>query len=253
MIEIIKKKKNITVLFLVGIFLFYLSPVSVAEALDKDFIVGKENKITVGLTGPYGYTGGLGSEVEEVVFDYYFPEKPEGNFYAEETASLLKDLKNTGKTDVIIYSDTAGQVDVVFAFKIIYKENVKPTRLLTNQFTFNFVPQTEKKTLALMYIGSEDNPSPYTAQIIDGKVFLPLDITMQILNIENPPLDQLNIIKIDEIDFITVGAGFHASPELQIKLDDCEIQLGVEKIFDKNGNISGIKIVQYTPITNVTQ
>ena len=205
MIEIIKKKKNITALFLVGIFLFYLSPVSVAEALDKDFIVGKENKITVGLTGPYGYTGGLGSEVEEVVFDYYFPEKPEGNFYAEETASLLKDLKNTGKTDVIIYSDTAGQVDVVFAFKIIYKENVKPTRLLTNQFTFNFVPQTEKKTLALMYIGSEDNPSPYTAQIIDGKVFLPLDITMQILNIENLPLAQLNILKIDEIDFITVG------------------------------------------------
>lgn len=212
MIEIFKKKINLIVaLFLTCVISLFISPVSAEEALNYDLIAGKENKITVILRGPSGYTGGLGSEVEEVEFNYYFPKKPEGNFYAEETTSLLNDLSNTGKTDIIIYSDTTGPVNVVFSFKIIYKDKVKPSRLLAEQFTFNFVPEIEKKTLALMYIGSEYNPSPYTAQIIDDKVYLPLDITMQILNIENLPLAQLNILKIGDIDFIKIGAGFHAN------------------------------------------
>lgn len=240
--KILNIRNLIITLSFTCLLLLFTLPISASEPINNEFIVGKDNKISVSLKGLSGYTGGLGAEVEEVEFNYYFPQKIEGKFFAEETDSLTKDLMNIGKTDITIYSDSAGQVDVVFAFKITYKNNAKPIRLLTEKFTFNFIPETEKKTLAYMFIGSPDSPSQFSAQIIDNKVYLPLDITMQIIGTETVPVEQFSIVKIDEVDFITVGDGFHAIP-----LDNGS-EIKIEKVLDKNGNISKLKIVQYIEI-----
>ncbi|NLT96379.1 MAG: hypothetical protein GXW85_12780 [Clostridia bacterium] len=85
---------------------------------------------------------------------------------------------------------------------------------------------------------------PFSALTIDSNIYLPLDITMQILGIQNPPLEQIKVVEIGKINFISINADSNIGQGFCISLPDNEVQVGVEKVLDKNGDIIGIKIVQ---------
>ncbi|MFZ7104778.1 MAG: hypothetical protein ACOWWO_19250 [Peptococcaceae bacterium] len=219
--------------------LLLIYPLSAAETINGQFLVGKDNKLNISLTGPSGYGGGLGTQVEDVEFNYYFTKKVEGEFFADSSDTITNDLKKEGRTTVTVFADTPGEVTVVFSFRIEYKNTDSASKILTKKFTFNFVPEKEKKILGFMYVRSEGREfSPYAAYEKDGKVYLPLDITMQIIGAEQPFADRESIVDQEGISFI------------EAKIIEDKYNVEVEKVLDYDQKVSSIRLVQYILIEN---
>lgn len=164
---------------MVSALLLLFSSVAIAQEVET-YPLDQESEITVNLLDRRGYGPvALGSEVEDVVFNYYFEKKPEGSFYAESKGSLTRDFKQKGSTKIKIFSDTPGQYDVVFTFDVTYKNNVKPRQIYTQKLSLNFSPEKLLQYKGSLYINEVENITPYSAFIEEDIIFLPLEVTVK--------------------------------------------------------------------------